>query len=63
VLIPGMSAIDEEATEVGCTAGAAAADGSTTVSLPFIPASLWPGIEQMKSKTPGLSNVNSPDAV
>ena len=35
---------------------AAVALGSTTVSVPFIPASLWPGIEQKKSNTPALSN-------
>ena len=39
------------------------ASGSTTVSVPFIPASLWPGMEQKKSKTPGLSNVKSPVTV
>src|SRR5579872_5277861 len=60
-LIPGMPGI---CSVDGCaTTGAAALVGSTTVSVPFMPASLWPGIEQKKLNTPALSKVNSPVAV
>src|SRR5712691_10098195 len=58
--IPGMLAIAwGTPLPVGIGADAIATRGSTTVRVPFIPASLWPGMEQMNSKAPGLSNVKS----
>src|SRR5262249_18351857 len=44
-------------------AGAAAAFRSTTGSMPFMPASLWPGTEQLTSNCPGVLKVKSPETV
>ena len=63
MVMPGMSAIDVDDADAGADRAAAGAAGSTTVNVPFMPASLWPGIEQMNSRTPGLSNVYSPVVV
>src|SRR5438270_9293289 len=48
-------------TSAACSAWTAAE--SPTTSLPAMPASLWPGIEQKNSYVPGVLNVKSPPTV